>query len=435
MLFRAQAIALSGLLLFSAAVSAATTSTTAPASQAIDGIAAVVNNSVITQSQLQQQEQMFLAQSQQSNQTPPSAAQLKETVLNNMIDTQLILQAAKANKLTVQPTQLNGALTGIAQQNNMTVAQLQTAVTNQGIDWQSYTSQISDQILASMATERAMGSKIVISDAEIADFINRYQSQMTQVVQYHLQGLRVPLAANASAADVAKAQTLANGLAASMKKGIQVDVAALNASTGQTVQGGDMGWRAINQIPTPVATNIATMQPNEVTGPFQGTDGFYVFKFLGQRAQTIPHMAQTYQLNRIFVKTNTMNSAETVQAQLQALTDQINSGKKTFAEAAAQYSQDVNTAEKGGSIGWQPASLLQPNEVAALQTLKPGQISVPVQTQGGYEILQMLASKQIDDTHNFMVMQAKQVLFQQKMQKATQEWVAQLRKQAFIKLM
>jgi peptidyl-prolyl cis-trans isomerase SurA len=87
------------------------------------------------------------------------------------------------------------------------------------------------------------------------------------------------------------------------------------------------------------------------------------------------------------------NEAE-AQRKIKMLMDKLNSGAD-FAQLAMDYSEDANTASTGGDLGYYPESGLDKSDPAlkkAVEALKPGQISPPVQSKDGkYHILKLIA--------------------------------------------
>ena len=66
----------------------------------------------------------------------------------------------------------------------------------------------------------------------------------------------------------------------------------------------------------------------------------------------------------------------------------IESGE-SFADLAKQYSQDPGSAANGGQLGFYSRGELAPEYEAAALSMKPGGISMPVETQFGFHLIQL----------------------------------------------
>jgi len=64
---------------------------------------------------------------------------------------------------------------------------------------------------------------------------------------------------------------------------------------------------------------------------------------------------------------------------------------RNFGELAKRSSIDSVSAAKGGDLGTQPATSLDPTFVQAAMALRPGQISAPIQTQFGWHIIRLIS--------------------------------------------
>src|SRR5690242_3404571 len=101
--------------------------------QSLDRIIAVVNDAPITQTEINDAISNIKKQMEASGTTPPSDGALRKQVLDQVINRKLELQLAEQAGLKVEDEQLDKALTHIAQENNLTLAQLYEQVQHQGL--------------------------------------------------------------------------------------------------------------------------------------------------------------------------------------------------------------------------------------------------------------------------------------------------------------
>lgn len=124
--------------------------------------------------------------------------------------------------------------------------------------------------------------------------------------------------------------------------------------------------------------------------------------------ESVPQRAEHVHARHILLATQA--EAEQVLAQLQAGAD--------FAQLAMQMSQDLNTRQNGGDLGYFPRGVLTAVEVEqAAFALAPGAISPVVQSAFGYHIIQVLDKAERDVSPEHLV------LLQDK---ALRDWLAGL---------
>lgn len=71
----------------------------------------------------------------------------------------------------------------------------------------------------------------------------------------------------------------------------------------------------------------------------------------------------------------------------QGIADRIKNGEISFEDAAKEYSTDKGSAEKGGDVGWDSLNSFVNEYTDALDGLKKGEISDPVDSQYGVHII------------------------------------------------
>ncbi|MDZ4262529.1 MAG: SurA N-terminal domain-containing protein, partial [Pseudomonadota bacterium] len=117
------------------------------AAEKIDGIAAIVNDEAITQSELEAETKTVKAQLQQQQSAQPSDAVLQKQVLERLVLIHLKQQLASRNNIIIDDETLNRALSSIAKQNNMSLAQLRNIIERDGFDFNLYRENIRNEIL------------------------------------------------------------------------------------------------------------------------------------------------------------------------------------------------------------------------------------------------------------------------------------------------
>jgi peptidyl-prolyl cis-trans isomerase D len=135
-----------------------------------------------------------------------------------------------------------------------------------------------------------------------------------------------------------------------------------------------------------------------------------------------------WQIAHILLSNENTNVAQAKLAKIQAA---LKTGKD-FASLAAQFSDDLLTANKGGVLPSLTYETLPPEFQKIIHTLKPGQISAPLQTAQGTEIIKLIASEPAVTSPFIQVTaQVKSLYVAQQTQKAFADKVQQLQDAVF----
>jgi peptidyl-prolyl cis-trans isomerase SurA len=98
-------------------------------------------------------------------------------------------------------------------------------------------------------------------------------------------------------------------------------------------------------------------------------------------------------VSEIFIAVDNPGQDEDAKRLADRLIDQIRGGAN-FGAVAQQFSQSPSAAV-GGDIGWVTATQLPPDLGAAIDKMKPGEMSYPVHTTGGYYLLYLLERRKL----------------------------------------
>lgn len=100
-----------------------------------------------------------------------------------------------------------------------------------------------------------------------------------------------------------------------------------------------------------------------------------------------------YRVSQIFLAVNDPQGADAVRRQAQELSRRAQAAPGEFAALATQYSQDPDTAQRGGDSGMQPLQQLVPQVREAVSRLKVGAVSEVVQSPAGFHVLKLIGQQ------------------------------------------
>jgi peptidyl-prolyl cis-trans isomerase SurA len=177
------------------------------------------------------------------------------------------------------------------------------------------------------------------------------------------------------------------------------------------------------------------MKPGELSEPLRSAAGFHVLKLHERReAGTAAAPVTQTRARHILVRTSEVVSESEARRRITDLRSRLANGGADFAELARVHSDDTTSAARGGDLGWLYPGDTVPDFERAMQDLKPGEVSEPVRTQFGYHLIEVLERRAADVSQERRRQEARKVLRERKADEAYQEWLRQLRDQAYVEL-
>ena len=107
---------------------------------------------------------------------------------------------------------------------------------------------------------------------------------------------------------------------------------------------------------------------------------------------------------------------------------------RSFEEIAKQYSDDAGSGSQGGSLGWAQPGQMVPEFEQVMFNTDPGQISAPFESRFGWHILKVEDRRQQDMGEEMQANQARSSIRQRKYNEELQNWLREIRSQAYIEL-
>lgn len=403
--------------------------TPAPA-QTIDGIAAVVNEDVILRSEVKLATDNIVAQNAQRAADLPPRDILERQVLERLIMMRLQIARANSSGMRVEDAEVDQAVASIAQQNNLTTAQLVSQATQGGMSEKAFRKTIADELLLQRMKMAYAQSTIRVSESEVDNVLSSLSKGGTQ---YHLANIVVTLPEGATSEQIELGQKKIDGIKAQIDRGeMDFTAAAMRYSNApNALDGGDLGWRAIEEVPPAFAQQLVNMQQGEILGPVRGTTGFQLLKLVDIRQNAAGTNTVTqYRIQQILIKSADPANDNAARAKAETLRARLVGGAD-FAKLAKSDSDDAATKDRGGEIDWRSQDAL--GEVGAtVAGLADNAVSEPIQTAQGWVILKRLGTRQGVAVSDDQRAQARDMIGRRKLEESYDRFLREMRGEAYI---
>jgi peptidyl-prolyl cis-trans isomerase SurA len=397
----------------------------------IDSVVAVVNDDVITRYELDDRVQEVVRQLQKQDTPLPAADVLERQILERMITDMLQQQYASENGVRVDDTQLNLAITRIAQQNNFpSSAEFRAKLEADGVNYKKFREEIRSEIISTRLREREVESKLVISESEVDNYLANKARIGSAGEEFHLAHILVVVPEQASADKIQAARERAEQALSKLKSGADfAQVAAGTSDAKDALKGGDLGWRSGDGIPPLFMNELQNMQPGQISAVLRSPSGFHILKLVEKRSSNAPVVITQTHARHILIKTSEIMPEAEAKKRIMEIKQRIDAGAD-FAEQAKRYSQD-GSAQQGGDLDWLSPGQTVPEFEEAMNKLKPGQIGM-VQSQFGWHLIQVLERRNTDVSEQQKRQQARIAIGTFKSDEMFQDWLRQLRDRAFV---
>ena len=397
----------------------------------LDRIIALVNDDVILKSELNQRMRTVANQLRDQGMAPPPLEVLEKQVLERLILNQLQLQLAQDNGIRVDDSMLNRAMRTIAQQNNLSLSEFKRILESEGYDFATFREEIRDELILTRLREQQVETRIKVTDREVHDFLVTQAVQSGGDDQYRLAHILIAVPEAPSPKQIAAARTKAERVLQDLADGADFGQTAVTVSDGQqALEGGDLGWRKANELPTLFTEVVLTMQSGDISDLVRSPSGFHIIKLLEVRRSDAMVIGQTH-ARHILISPDELTSDQDARLRLSQLRQRILNGED-FVELARANSEDNGTAMSGGDLGWVSPGDLVPQFEAAMDRLQKGEVSEPFRTPFGWHIVQVLDRRIHDSSEQIRRSRAKEVIRARKLEEEVQSWLRRLRDEAFV---
>ena len=214
---------------------------------------------------------------------------LRKQVLDQLINKKLQLEVADQAGIDVSEQELDNAIQSIAKKNRMTTDELYSELAKRGVDKEEYRRDIYNEYTIHQIQQKAIASRITVSEEEVNDFMRSAAWLAHNNKEYHLEDILIALPEAPTTQNILDAKKRAQEILTKLNKGTPFpDIAMAESSDSKALQGGDLGWRKLPEIPAAFSNLILHSKENDILGPIQTPNGFHVIHVAGIRQAEAP---------------------------------------------------------------------------------------------------------------------------------------------------
>lgn len=361
---------------------------TAAKPQLVDRIVAVVDNQIILHSEIMTQMAFAVMEQGMDPQTLTKERRegLYQTILENMIQNELLLARAKEDSIEVDAElveeEVRARIRELKTQHGE--AEFQAQLQSEGLTEREVREQFRQRMreayLRQQMSQR-MSQDVQVSYGDIQEFRDKYQDTLPP-----LMGIGHILIEPKPSADLkGDARGRAEALLARIREGEDFAELARQHSDHpeSAAAGGDVGILTRGSFLPELEDMVFSLKPGEVSNLLETDAGYFIIRVDdvdGERVRA-----------RIILISLQANEADTAVAYQEAmkLYNQIQDGAD-FAEMAKAHSAHKESAVQGGRLPglWTPDNL-PPGFADVIRAMRLGDVSQPVQSEFGWHLVKL----------------------------------------------
>lgn len=401
----------------------------------MNSIAAIVNDSVVLQGDVEKMLANIKANAVQSNQQLPDDERLRKQILDRLIAENIQMQIADKRGIKITDQSLDAAIADIAMRNGISIGEMQAHLESQGISYSSYRAQVRKDIKLNQVQSIELGKKIKIPDAEVEALAKQISAQNVDRYEVNLSHILIALPQNPSALEESDGLELTLEIINQVKNGGDfAKLAYTYSADAQALDGGQMGWGKVEELPPFFAEKLTSPAKGQIIGPLRSPIGYHILKVNDARSTKQVLNVTEVNARHILIKTSPVFNNDQARAKLKEITEQIKAGTLTFEQAAKQFSEDPGSAQKGGELGWSNVNAYDPGFADGLLRLTKNELSEPIESSFGWHLIELLDKRSTDKTEEGYKDRAREIIFNRKLAQEAQIWERQLRAGAYIKI-
>ena len=399
----------------------------------LDRVVAIVDDDIVLNSELQQRMMTINEQIAQSGTQAPPQEIILQQVLERLISERLQLNMGYNAGIRITDEELNAAITRVAQSNGLTITQYIAEIQSRGGTIAVVREEIRNEMVIRRVQQGKVMRRIRISEQELDNFLTSEEGRFLISPDVNIGQILLSVPTGSSKNDTDGILARAQKLQTDTANGTDFrQLAIANSADQSALQGGDLGWRKMAQLPGVFIDAVEQLELGQVSDPIRSDAGYHLLKLYERRGGGKQLIEQHF-ARHILLKPNQIRDEQATIAELNGLREQVLAGD-AFAKLSKQLSEDPGSALKGGNLGWSTPGMFVPEFEETMNSIALNEISAPFASQFGWHILQVTERRNQDFSSEILRNRAQNVLRERKYEEELQVWLQEIRDEAFIEI-
>jgi peptidyl-prolyl cis-trans isomerase SurA len=393
----------------------------------LDTIVAIVDEDIILASEVRDRVKQVKSSAEQRDIALPDDDTVVQETLDRLILESIQLQLADRFGVRIPDAQLDQSMTRIAAQNGLTLEQFRDALAQSGQDYVEMREGLRDELAIQRVQQGSVMRDINITEKEVDNFMTTEEGAALTEPEYRVIQALLPISRSDNAETRAVKEDFVDGVLASVLAGMNFSE-AVNVQEPFAFRGGDLGWRKLSDIPSMFSQIIPSLAAGD-TGKVQSNSGLHLVHLA--EARGLERLVEQTDVRHILLTPNEVLGDEAAQTLILSLKERIEGGED-FAELAKDYSDDIGSAQEGGELGWTNPGQMVAEFEAAMANAEIGIITEPVRSEFGWHILEVTGRRTEDFSEQVRRNQVASYLREAKYEEELENWLREIREEAFV---
>tara|TARA_B100001564_G_C20644265_1_gene673667 strand:+ start:362 stop:1636 length:1275 start_codon:yes stop_codon:yes gene_type:complete len=389
-----------------------------------DKIIAIVNDRVILKSEVQDMIDNLSPDIIAKEYSTLNDKEIITKVLENLIETSLLIQAADRFGIKISDIALENELQKLASSKNMSVDNFRKTLIEQGQNYSKFLKDLRNKMTIETLFVSQFYSRMNVTEEEVENFIERENVNQYGDIQYDLIEFVIKdedKKLNIESVNQVYQSILKNGFNNTKINYHELEIEINNIGV-------------VNQEKLPNIFLEALTEPlnEKYTKLIKSSRGYHILHVVDSVNRTSSIVTE-YKVRHILLSEDVMTSDEEVKNKLLKIKNEI-TNIDDFILNAKKYSDDKASGFKGGDLGYQRTSALVKEFADVMKKTPLKKISEPFQSRFGWHILYVENIRSVDDTKSKVRNNIAKMIRVNKAKVERDDWVAKLKDQAYIEI-